>query len=80
MLGFTVATHQPNTVDNCVVIGRSRTLCNGTSHNGGTAHQASDSGDDNTKLSRDINMSINTDSSARKAVASRLGLNKKTKH
>eukprot|EP00971_Amphidinium_carterae_P098803 1954132-Amphidinium_carterae.1 len=32
------------------------------------------------KLSRNINMSINTDSSAGKAVANRLGLNKKTKH
>eukprot|EP00971_Amphidinium_carterae_P351069 6491895-Amphidinium_carterae.1 len=32
------------------------------------------------KLSKNINMSINTDSSAGKAVASRLGLNKKTKH
>eukprot|EP00971_Amphidinium_carterae_P018560 366229-Amphidinium_carterae.1 len=32
------------------------------------------------KLSRNISMSINTDSSAGKAVASRLGLNKKTKH
>eukprot|EP00971_Amphidinium_carterae_P334209 6469355-Amphidinium_carterae.2 len=31
-------------------------------------------------LSKNINMSINTDSSAGKAVASRLGLNKKTKH
>eukprot|EP00971_Amphidinium_carterae_P238089 4726505-Amphidinium_carterae.1 len=32
------------------------------------------------KLSRFITMSINTDSSAGKAVASRLGLNRKTKH
>eukprot|EP00971_Amphidinium_carterae_P037030 727780-Amphidinium_carterae.1 len=32
------------------------------------------------KLSKNISMSINTDSSAGKAVASRLGLNKKTKH
>eukprot|EP00971_Amphidinium_carterae_P248603 4934940-Amphidinium_carterae.2 len=31
-------------------------------------------------LSRNINMSINTDSSAGKAVANRLGLNKKPKH
>eukprot|EP00971_Amphidinium_carterae_P169400 3356360-Amphidinium_carterae.1 len=31
-------------------------------------------------VSKNINMSINTDSSADKAVASRLGLNKKTKH
>eukprot|EP00971_Amphidinium_carterae_P309338 6147227-Amphidinium_carterae.1 len=32
------------------------------------------------RLSKHISMSINTDSSAGKAVASRLGLNKKTKH
>eukprot|EP00971_Amphidinium_carterae_P279776 5553762-Amphidinium_carterae.1 len=31
-------------------------------------------------LSKDITMSIHTDSSASKAVASRLGLNRKTKH
>eukprot|EP00971_Amphidinium_carterae_P186598 3704067-Amphidinium_carterae.1 len=31
-------------------------------------------------MSKNINMSINTDSSAGKEVASRLGLNKKTKH
>eukprot|EP00971_Amphidinium_carterae_P105053 2080127-Amphidinium_carterae.1 len=31
-------------------------------------------------LSKDITMSIHTDSSAGKAVASRLGLNRKTKH
>eukprot|EP00971_Amphidinium_carterae_P248601 4934939-Amphidinium_carterae.1 len=32
------------------------------------------------KLNKNVNMSLNTDSSAGKAVASRLGLNKKTKH
>eukprot|EP00971_Amphidinium_carterae_P121557 2407235-Amphidinium_carterae.1 len=32
------------------------------------------------KLSKDITMSIHTDSSAGKAVASRLGLNRNTKH
>eukprot|EP00971_Amphidinium_carterae_P151780 3008378-Amphidinium_carterae.1 len=32
------------------------------------------------RLSRRITMSINTDSSAGKAVANRLGLNRKTKH
>eukprot|EP00971_Amphidinium_carterae_P011272 221721-Amphidinium_carterae.1 len=50
LLGFTFATHQQDTVDNGVVISRGRTLCNGTSHNPGTAHQAGDTGDDNSKV------------------------------
>eukprot|EP00971_Amphidinium_carterae_P168408 3336692-Amphidinium_carterae.1 len=75
--------HQPDTVYNCVVFDRSRTLCNGTSHKLSIEAQHIKQVIQKMatpKLSKNINMSINTDSSAGKAVASRLGLNKNTKH
>eukprot|EP00971_Amphidinium_carterae_P175544 3479706-Amphidinium_carterae.1 len=53
MLGFTIATHQPNTVYNSVVFGRSRTICNGTGHNRGSAHHAGDTGDYNSQVEQE---------------------------